>query len=157
MSMPAARTAVNALPVVRKWNCLGCGVPREVTAVSRFTIVRSAEPSTDEIGPNAAAGCLSSLAVRLAKLTSPAKASVMSGEAALGLAAGLGEELAHARVGAGCVTGAAAHPARARTSGRTASCRRVSTATGYARPRRQHVVFAARHQRKAPCGRLTSQ
>src|SRR5260370_24931351 len=117
--MPAARTAVNALPVVRKWNCLGCGVPREVTAVSRFTIVRSAEPSTDEIGPNAAAGCLSSLAVRLAKLTSPAKASVMSGEAALGLAAGLGEELARALAGPrGCAGPAGAAPRTARASGR---------------------------------------
>ena len=88
-SMPAARIAVNALPVVRKWNCLGCGLPREVTAVSRFTMVRSADAEHGEIGPNAAAGCLSSLAVRRAKLTSPAKASVTSAAAAAALGLGI--------------------------------------------------------------------
>src|ERR1039457_1072019 len=99
--MPAARIAVNAFPVVRKWNCLGCGLPREVTAVSRFTMVRSAAPSTEEIGPNAVAGCLSSLAVRRAKLTSPAKASVISGEAAPGLATCLVPGAAPVRTTAG--------------------------------------------------------
>jgi len=84
-SMPAARIARKAFPVVRKWNCLGCGVPRDVTAVSRFTAVKSAEPSTEETGPKALAGCLSSRAVRLAKSTSPAKARVTSGEAEPGV------------------------------------------------------------------------
>jgi hypothetical protein len=44
--------------------------------VSRFSAVKSADLSTAVIGPNALAGSLSSRAVRPAKLTSPAKASV---------------------------------------------------------------------------------
>ena len=40
--MPAARSAVNADAGARKWNVLGCGVPRPVTEVSRFTAAKSA-------------------------------------------------------------------------------------------------------------------
>ena len=51
-------------------------VPPLVMAVSRFTAAKSADRSTAEIGPNAVAGSASSLAVRPAKFTSPANASV---------------------------------------------------------------------------------
>jgi hypothetical protein len=46
-------------------------------------MVRSADLSTAEIGPNAVAGSVSSAAVRPVKCTSPAKASVMAAAAAL--------------------------------------------------------------------------
>src|SRR6516164_4360039 len=46
-------------------------------AVSRFTAVKSADRSTPAIGPNAVAGSVSRRAVRPAKFTSPANASVM--------------------------------------------------------------------------------
>src|ERR1019366_8511813 len=65
---------------------LGCGAPRLVTAVSPFSMVRSADLSTAEIGPNAVAGSVSSAAVRPVKCTSPAKASVMAAAAAAALA-----------------------------------------------------------------------
>src|SRR5258705_173283 len=76
--MPAALIASKATGVVRKWNSLGCAVPREVTAVSMLTIVRSASDSVDTIGPNADPGSSSSLATRSSKCTSPAKFRVMS-------------------------------------------------------------------------------
>jgi hypothetical protein len=82
-SMPAARSASNAVGFVRKWNCLGCGAPRSVTAVSRFSVVTSAALSSGVIdGPNAVAGSASSFAVRSMKCTSPANSSVMSPAAA---------------------------------------------------------------------------
>src|SRR5271166_1466178 len=46
-------------------------------AVSRFTAAKPADRSTAAIGPNAVAGSASSRAVRPAKFTSPAKASVI--------------------------------------------------------------------------------
>jgi hypothetical protein len=54
-----------------------------VTAVSRFTTVRSADLSSDAIGPNAVAGRRSSFAVLPVKCTSPANASVTAPAAAL--------------------------------------------------------------------------
>src|SRR5690242_3053677 len=137
--MPAARTAVNALPVVRKWNSLGCGTPRVVTAVSRFTAVKSAALSTGLIGLNATSGCLSSRAVRPAKLTSPANASVTSCAAAARRAAerepGLGLVPGPGWAGEGeearCDGAPAEHPARTRVSGTAASRRRIGTSPGY--------------------------
>src|SRR2546423_8589054 len=70
--------ASKELVAARKWNCLGCGVPRSVTALSKLTIVRSASASSGAIGPNACGGSASSVAVRAVKWTSPAKASVKS-------------------------------------------------------------------------------
>ena len=46
-------------------------------AVSRFTAAKPADRRTAAIGPNAMAGSASSRAVRPAKFTSPAKASVI--------------------------------------------------------------------------------
>src|SRR6478672_6521012 len=77
-SMPAAFRASIAVGVVRKWYVLGSSVPRDVIAVSRLTIVRSAADSWAAIGPNAVAGSLSSFAVRSMKCTSPANTSVRS-------------------------------------------------------------------------------
>ena len=51
-------------------------------------MVRSADPSTGEIRPNAVAGSASSLAVRPAKCTSPAKIRVMPDPAATAPGAG---------------------------------------------------------------------
>src|SRR5262245_30952435 len=88
-STPAARSASNALGLVRKWNVFGWGVPRSVTAVSRFSVVTSAADSSGVIdGPNAVAGSDSSFAVRCMKCTSPANSSVMSAGLALPLAPG---------------------------------------------------------------------
>src|SRR3979411_1648889 len=83
-STRASRSAVKAAGGVGMWYVLGCGWPRLVTGVSRFTAVKSADLSTEVMGPNVVAGSFSSRATRPAKCTSPAKARVISLEAAPG-------------------------------------------------------------------------
>src|SRR5687768_3271696 len=77
-SIPAARNASSAFGEVRKWYVFGSGVPREVIAVSRLTIVRSPPARVGVIGPKAVAGSLSRVAVRSMKCTSPAKTRLRS-------------------------------------------------------------------------------
>src|SRR3954453_11269524 len=86
--MPAAFRAVYAVAGARKWYSFGSGVPRSVTALSRFTTARSAPDRTGAIGPIAVAGSRSSAAVRPVKCTSPAKANVRSTGAGDGEAGG---------------------------------------------------------------------
>src|SRR2546423_3039922 len=117
--------ASKELVAARKWNCLGCGVPRSVTALSKLTIVRSASESSGTIGPNACGGSASSVAVRSVKWTSPAKASVMS-PAGGGTGADAGTEEARLGAADGMAAGGAVPQA--------ASAARVSAA-GSNRPR----------------------
>src|SRR2546430_7987450 len=113
--------ASKELVAARKWNCLGCGVPRSVTALSKLTIVRSASASSGAIGPNACGGSASSVAVRSVKWTSPAKASVMS-PAGGGAGADAGTEEA----GLGTVDGTADGTAAGGAVPQAANAARVS-------------------------------
>ena len=72
-STPAARRASKALSGARNVYCLGAGVPRRVTAVSRLTMARSASARTWPAEPQR---CVSARAATPSKCTSPAKASV---------------------------------------------------------------------------------
>src|SRR3954454_7369484 len=72
-STPADRRASKAVSGARKVYCLGAGVPRRVTAVSRFTIPRSAAARTWPADPQL---CVRARAEAPSKWTSPAKASV---------------------------------------------------------------------------------
>jgi len=159
-STPPSRSAVKAVGVVRKWYVFGCGVPRLVTAVSRFTAVKSADLSTDEIGPSAVAGSFSSFAVRPVKCTSPAKASVrLPGRAAARagvLACVAGCEAGRSAVRAASCAGALqAAASSATTPESTASSRRVSTRLAYvpsAPPRRGAALWPAHDGRRCPRG-----
>src|SRR2546429_5518535 len=131
--MPAALTASKAVGTVRKWNCLGCAEPREVTALSKLTMVRSASDSSGTIGPNACAGSAISFAVRSVKCTSPAKARVMSPPVGAGEAdPTAGPEVDAAGPGA-VARGAVPHAASAATA-RSAGTRPVTTSPGYGQP-----------------------
>src|SRR4051812_16556739 len=72
-STPADFRALKAPSAARKVYCLGAGVPRRVTAVSRFTTARSAFARTLPAGPQV---CVRARADAPSKCTSPAKASV---------------------------------------------------------------------------------
>jgi hypothetical protein len=90
-STPAACRAANAVSGARKLNSLGAGSPPDVTAVSRFTTVRSASPRMPAMSARAVCGSRSSAAsAPRVKFTSPAKAR------RIGTAGGGGGELAGA-------------------------------------------------------------
>jgi len=62
----ASWVASKAVGGPRKWKVFGCGVPREVIAVSRLTIVMSASESTEVIDPNGHAAYTSGMTLCLA-------------------------------------------------------------------------------------------
>ena len=123
--MPAAASAAYAVGGARKWKSLGSGVPRVVTADSRFTIAKSAAMSCGANSPTAVAGSSSSAALRPVKCTSPPKARVRStGPGGLGVDDGrAGEDDAGATVGA-VVVGAPGEQAVSDATVRTDSQRR---------------------------------
>jgi len=104
-----------------------------------LTIVKSADPSTEAIGPNAVAGRSSSGAVRPVKCTSPANAKVNGppeGAADEGAAAeGAADEETADETGAGwnVGSGVAAHPDTAATSANTKPSRTFTAPAPYTR------------------------
>src|SRR5690242_20079445 len=76
-STPAARNACSPATGARNAYCFGAGVPRSVTAVSRFTTATSALDSTGAIGPSSDPGAATARdRNEPSKWTSPPNASV---------------------------------------------------------------------------------
>jgi len=100
-------------------------VPRLVTAVSKFSAVKSADRSTEAIGPNAVAGSASSTAVRPVKWTSPANATVMPAGGPLAAGFERAEWLALTAPETVPVVAVSAGPFAAGDRGKRARCRKM--------------------------------